>query len=180
MCRPAPRAPEAHRQPRSCRHQRPWRWRRVPRRAPRTSADCSRVDRQSARSCNGVEREDFVKSSPCPHHTWQELLRADAVHHGVKGELVDQEIGKRTPKTAMPEICGNRSIGCRFERTTMMLDETVRFLRAHVRRKHEAEKLGEVALRRAQRRQLPVVGAEAEPVSFLAECYVARTEIVMD
>src|SRR5262245_39679140 len=117
---------------------------------------------------------------PRAENAWQKTLRLDAVDERVHRQPVDQEIAKGGVKSAAPDRPVDAYARLLFEPGPVTVDRSID---VHVRcapRENEAEQLRKIALRCAERRQLPVVRAQPQLAVGAAETDVPRVEVVMN
>jgi hypothetical protein len=87
------------------------------------------------------------------------------MNHGVHRKPVDQDIVERTPEPARPPFRIDRYSRGSLESNPVVFDPVSGVRRGSVRQ-HETQELGQIALRRAKGRQLPVVRTEPEPLTI--------------
>ena len=100
------------------------------------------------------------------HDARQERLTAHAVHERIHRQAVDEQLVQRGAKPALPlpAVDRRRPPHVREPHDDVRSSDRIA---ASVRRirQHEAEQLRQIALRRAERRELPVVRAQRQPPS---------------
>jgi hypothetical protein len=93
----------------------------------------------------------------------------------------DQELPRRQREAGAPLGRVERQPARRSERAPVALDQRADRLRiAGPLAGDEAEEFGEIPLRQAERRELPVEGAEPQPFARRAQRDVPRIEVVVD
>jgi len=102
------------------------------------------------------------------------------VRHHVHGQAVHQQVAQGQLVAAAPLRGVDGDAGMALQFAAVQLDIAVDFRGAERRVQRERQQLGQVVLRQVQRRQLPVIGTQAQAVAVLAEGDVARVEVVVD
>src|SRR6185369_7362620 len=89
-------------------------------------------------------------------------LRPYPINHRIRRQAIDEQVAQRSAETGFPfaTVDGRSRRG--GQERAVSLDPPRDRVERRVWRQHEAQKLGEVALRSAEGRQLPVEGAQSQ------------------
>ena len=122
-----------------------------------------------------------MKRQPGAHDAREKGLRTEAMDHCVHRNPIDQEVTKRSSESRFPFDRIDGRLRLLFEQTSITLNPDRRIISRRLRSEREAEKLGQIALWRADSCKLPVVGTKARrSIRHSAEHDIPRIEIVVN